>query len=307
MKTHLPSAVILCASLVLFCVHSFATENQTSLTASPIATSQTSGGSTSSSQGGFVLIPLSSTSVDSQDASLSATEPTIDTQAVETMVVEETTYLSAGQVLDTLFPEADKTWQEGTLTASSPDLQFHAVAGNPYFSVNGQYYYVPSQVIEKDGILFLPTESLAESLGCSLEEEPETGTLRMQRSGSLPTSPTYPEEDLYWLSRAIYAEAGNQPMAGRIAVGTVILNRVAHESFPDTVREVIFAPGQFSPVENGTIYRTPDEESVIAAKLCLDGVREAEDCLYFNVTSIVSWADQSRTYVCTIGDHNFYL
>ena len=93
MKTHLPSAVILCASLVLFCVHSFATENQTSLTASPIATSQTSGGSTSSSQGGFVLIPLSSTSVDSQDAFLSATEPTIDTQAVETMVVEETTYL----------------------------------------------------------------------------------------------------------------------------------------------------------------------------------------------------------------------
>lgn len=174
MKTHLPSAVILCASLVLFCVHSFATENQTSLTASPIATSQTSGGSTSSSQGGFVLIPLSSTSVDSQDASLSATEPTIDTQAVETMVVEETTYLSAGQVLDTLFPESDKTWQEGTLTASSPELQFHAVAGNPYFSVNGQYYYVPSQVMEKDGILFLPTESLAESLGCSLEEEPET-------------------------------------------------------------------------------------------------------------------------------------
>jgi len=124
MKTHLPSAVILCASLVLFCVHSFATENQTSLTASPIATSQTSGGSTSSSQGGFVLIPLSSTSVDSQDASLSATEPTIDTQAVETMVVEETTYLSAGQVLDTLFPESDKTWQEGTLTASSPELLF---------------------------------------------------------------------------------------------------------------------------------------------------------------------------------------
>lgn len=108
MKTHLPSAVILCASLVLFCVHSFATENQTSLTASPIATSQTSGGSTSSSQGGFVLIPLSSTSVDSQDASLSATEPTIDTQAVETMVVEETTYLSAGQVLDTLFPRQTK-------------------------------------------------------------------------------------------------------------------------------------------------------------------------------------------------------
>ena len=96
-------------------------------------------------------------------------------------------------------------------------------------------------------------------------------------------------------------------MKGRIAVGTVILNRVADPAFPDTVQEVIFAPRQFSPVDNGTIYLTPDTESVIAAKLCLDGAREAENCLYFNVTSMVSWADRARTLSCTIGDHNFYL
>lgn len=81
----------------------------------------------------------------------------------------------------------------------------------------------------------------------------------------MATANTYVEEDLYWLSRAIYSESGNQPMKGRIAVGTVILNRVADEAFPDTIQEVIFAPGQFSPVANGTIYRTPDEKSVIAA------------------------------------------
>ncbi|MDO4825774.1 MAG: cell wall hydrolase, partial [Bacillota bacterium] len=117
----------------------------------------------------------------------------------------------------------------------------------------------------------------------------------------------YPEEDLYWLSRAIYSESGNQPMAGRIAVGTVILNRVADPAFPDTIKDVVFAPRQFSPVANGTIYHAPDERSVVAAKLCLDGVREAEPCLYFNVTTMYSWADRSRTYYCTIGGHNFYL
>ena len=94
---------------------------------------------------------------------------------------------------------------------------------------------------------------------------------------------------------------------GRLAVGTVILNRVADPQFPNTVEEVIFEPGQFSPVSNGTIYREPDEDSLVAARLCLDGVREAGDCLYFNVTSLYSWADRARTYYCTIGGHNFYL
>ena len=41
---------------------------------------------------------------------------------------------------------------------------------------------------------------------------------------------------------------------------------IRDRAFPDTIQEVIFAPGQFSPVANGTIYRTPDEKSVIAAK-----------------------------------------
>lgn len=143
--------------------------------------------------------------------------------------------------------------------------------------------------------------------GYTITIQPTTGDLRLSQTGAPATAPVYPEEDLYWLSRAIYSESGNQPMAGRIAVGTVILNRVADPAFPDTIKDVVFAPRQFSPVANGTIYHDPDERSVVAAKLCLDGVREAEPCLYFNVTTMYSWADRSRTYYCTIGGHNFYL
>lgn len=295
-KTHITSAVILCAALVLFCVHAFAADSQFSFTRST-----TEGPAVAFAQDQVMLVPLSA----ADEAGRVTRAPAVQSTA-DVVPMEDVPYLSAAQVLGAFFPEAALSFQDGVFTATGENLQFQATVGKAYFSVNQQYYYVPTLVVEQAGALFLPTETLAQSLGCSLTQEGE-GTLTLQKTGELPTPPTYPEEDLYWLSRAIYSESGNQPMAGRIAVGTVILNRVEDPTFPDTIKEVIFAPRQFSPVANGTIYLTPDEDSVIAAKLCLDGAREAEECLYFNVTSMVSWADRSRTYVCTIGDHNFYL
>ncbi len=295
-KTHITSAVILCAALVLFCVHAFAADSQFSFTRST-----TEGPAVAFAQDQVMLVPLSA----ADEAGRVTRAPAVQSTA-DVVPMEDVPYLSAAQVLGAFFPEATLSFQDGVFTATGENLQFQATVGKAYFSVNQQYYYVPTLVVEQAGALFLPAETLAQSLGCSLTQEGE-GTLTLQKTGELPTPPTYPEEDLYWLSRAIYSESGNQPMAGRIAVGTVILNRVEDPTFPDTIKEVIFAPRQFSPVANGTIYLTPDEDSVIAAKLCLDGAREAEECLYFNVTSMVSWADRSRTYVCTIGDHNFYL
>ena len=295
-KTHITSAVILCAALVLFCVHAFAADSQFSFTRST-----TEGPAVAFAQDQVMLVPLSA----ADEAGRVTRAPAVQSTA-DVVPMEDVPYLSAAQVLGAFFPEAALSFQDGVFTATGENLQFQATVGKAYFSVNQQYYYVPTLVVEQAGALFLPAETLAQSLGCSLTQEGE-GTLTLQKTGELPTPPTYPEEDLYWLSRAIYSESGNQPMAGRIAVGTVILNRVEDPPFPDTIKEVIFAPRQFSPVANGTIYLTPDEDSVIAAKLCLDGAREAEECLYFNVTSMVSWADRSRTYVCTIGDHNFYL
>ncbi len=295
-KTHITSAVILCAALVLFCVHAFAADSQFSFTRST-----TEGPAVAFAQDQVMLVPLSA----ADEAGRVTRAPAVQSTA-DVVPMEDVPYLSAAQVLGAFFPEATLSFQDGVFTATGENLQFQATVGKAYFSVNQQYYYVPTLVVEQAGALFLPVETLAQSLGCSLTQEGE-GTLTLQKTGELPTPPTYPEEDLYWLSRAIYSESGNQPMAGRIAVGTVILNRVEDPTFPDTIKEVIFAPRQFSPVANGTIYLTPDEDSVIAAKLCLDGAREAEECLYFNVTSMVSWADRSRTYVCTIGDHNFYL
>lgn len=113
---------------------------------------------------------------------------------------------------------------------------------------------------------------------------------------------------MYWLSRIIYAESGNQPLDGKIAVGNVVLNRVASPGFPNSVYEVIFQRNQFTPAANGSINRTPSAESVVAAKLCLDGANTAGSALYFVNPTVApgSWASRNRPYVATIGAHAFY-
>ena len=89
---------------------------------------------------------------------------------------------------------------------------------------------------------------------------------------------------MYWLSRIICAEAGGESLAGQVAVGNVVLNRVDSDEFPNTIHEVIFDRKhavQFEPVSNGTVYNEPTETSVQAAKLALQGVNTAGKSLYF--------------------------
>lgn len=289
MKIHLPSTIILSVLLLVFCIQAFALDPRASSGASAL---------------GAVPAAASSASNTGVPSQISINGEPL---AASAFLHENTLYLTAAPVISALFPEAQITFRDGQFSAAGDGVQVDAVVGNAYFAVNDRYFYAPELVAAEQDLLLLPAEPLAQSLGCALTTDPQTSVLDLAQIGQPATAGTYPEEDLYWLSRAIYAESGNQPMKGRIAVGTVILNRVADPAFPNTVREVIFAPRQFSPVDNGTIYLTPDTESVIAAKLCLDGAREAENCLYFNVTSMVSWADRARTLSCTIGDHNFYL
>ena len=122
----------------------------------------------------------------------------------------------------------------------------------------------------------------------------------------------YTQEDLYWLSRIISAESRGEPLAGQIAVGNVILNRTVSDTFPDTIKEVIFDRKdavQFEPVSNGTIYDEPTAQSVLAAQLVLGGTSVAGDCLYFfnPEFSRGTWIRENRTWFSQIGCHLFYL
>lgn len=81
---------------------------------------------------------------------------------------------------------------------------------------------------------------------------------------------TYTDNDLYVLSHIISAEAGNCSEDMMLSVGSVVLNRVADDRFPDTIEEVVFQPGQYSPTWNGAYYAEPTEGAIKAAKTLLE-------------------------------------
>ena len=109
------------------------------------------------------------------------------------------------------------------------------------------------RVFNIDGSIFVPIRPLARALGAQLRVfghgENMVIDLRRENGASIISgSEYYNAEDLYWLSRVIFAESGNQPIEGMIGVGNVVLNRVRDDSglFPDSVQGVIFQSGQFS-------------------------------------------------------------
>ena len=119
----------------------------------------------------------------------------------------------------------------------------------------------------------------------------------------------YNEKDLFWLSRIIYAESGNQSLKGKMAVGNVVMNRVKHPTWPGTIYGVIAQKNQFSTFRGGKLAnRNPNAESVVAAKLVLDGgvVSEVRNAYFFDTFLRNSWAARNKRVVAEIGAHRFY-
>lgn len=92
------------------------------------------------------------------------------------------------------------------------------------------------------------------------------------------------------LAQLVEAEAGNQPFEGKCLVVDVILNRVESPDFPDTISDVIFAPGQFSVVKNGAFEKAAwnMQESDYAAVAVEMELHSNKDVLYFNNCSQVA-------------------
>ncbi len=205
-------------------------------------------------------------------------------------------------------PEAEESLQANVVEET---LTFSASEGAKYVVANGRYLYVKNGVMELDGKIAVPVRVLAEIFNLEVGYDGKTGnvTLTSQESAGayLESGEAYYDGDtLYWLSRIIYAESGNQPLDGKIAVGNVVMNRVASPLFPDTIYDVLFQRNQFSPAATGSIYRTPNAASVAAAKLVLDGAVSLKNVLFFNAAGLNSYASRNRPYVATIGNHAFY-
>lgn len=191
------------------------------------------------------------------------------------------------------------------------DLALTAAAGGDYVVANGRYLYAGDGVIQMDGRVAAPVRLLARVFNLDVSYDAQDSlVLLTSREGAEPyladAGAVYDVDVLYWLSRIIHAESGNQPLEGKIAVGNVVMNRVRNPKFPNTLYDVLFQKNQFSPASSGSIYREPNAESVVAAKLVLDGAQVVPEALFFNGAGARSYASRNRAYVTTIGDHDFY-
>jgi N-acetylmuramoyl-L-alanine amidase len=117
---------------------------------------------------------------------------------------------------------------------------------------------------------------------------------------------SHSNSDQSLLARIISAEARGEPYAGQVAVGAVVLNRVEHPSFPDTVAGVVYQPGAFDAVYDGQVNMAPAESSQRAAREALNGSDPSGGAIYYYnpATATNQWI-RSRQIIATIGKHVF--
>ena len=164
-----------------------------------------------------------------------------------------------------------------------------------------------------DGIYGSGTESAVKKFqkanGLKADEIAGKATLNamgISSSNSSSSSGGNNSNDLNLLSRVVYSEARGEPYVGQVAVAAIVLNRVSHSSFPNSVAGVVYQSGAFDAVSDGQINLTPDSTAKKAAQDAINGWDPTYGCIYyFNPSTATSKWIWSRPQVLTIGKHIF--
>lgn len=159
---------------------------------------------------------------------------------------------------------------------------------------NAVKYFQRSNGLTADGIIGPAT---AAKLGIQLDNS---------GNASGGSSPSQNQADVTLLARAIHGEARGEPYKGKVAVAAVILNRVKHAEFPNSISGVIYQSGAFDAVADGQFNLKPDDEAFRAAKDALNGYDPTRGCIYYYnpQTATNQWIKQ-RPILLSIGKHVF--
>lgn len=125
-------------------------------------------------------------------------------------------------------------------------------------------------------------------------------------SSSSSSSTGWSDNDYQLLAQVISAEARGEPYEGQVAVGGVVLNRVEHPSFPDSISGVIYEPGAFSCLNDGQFYEPISDSAYGAARDALNGMDPSGGAIYyFNAEKSTNAWIRTRPAITTIGKHLF--
>lgn len=134
----------------------------------------------------------------------------------------------------------------------------------------------------------------------------QTGDKTLAALGIYEASGETSSGDVYLLARLISAEARGEPYIGQVAVGAVVLNRVDHPSFPNSMSGVIYQRGAFSCLDDGQFDQPIADSAYRAAREALAGADPTGGAIYyFNPATATSKWIWSRPQMLTIGSHIF--
>lgn len=160
-----------------------------------------------------------------------------------------------------------------------------------------------------DGIYGSRTQSAVKSFQRKNNLTPDgiAGPATLAKIG-LPTgsSSSSNSKNVTLLAMAINGEARGEKYEGQVAVGAVILNRVRHSSFPNTIAGVIYQPGAFTAVDDGQINKAIENSCFNAARDALNGWDPTGGAIYYYnpATATNAWI-RTRPIIKTIGKHVF--
>ena len=256
----------------------------------------------------------------------------VPVQSVEYEIVNGVCYVTESSFVSMMDHEAMVEEENGTVTVNAATLievvdvgedgepvanvveetlNLTAFVGAHCIVANDRYLYAEDGLILLNGSVAAPVRVMAKVFNLAVNyDSVEQVVLLDHQEGVgaylIPGAWFYDNDTLYWLSRIINAESGNQPLEGQLAVGNVVMNRLMNPRFPDTIYDVLFQKNQFTPAISGSINRDPNEASIIAAKLVMDGAQVVPTALFFSQVGVPCYASRNRTYVTTIGSHAFY-
>jgi N-acetylmuramoyl-L-alanine amidase len=112
--------------------------------------------------------------------------------------------------------------------------------------------------------------------------------------------------DVYLIARVVYGEARGEPYKGKVAVASVVLNRVGSSLFPNSISKVVYQKNAFSIVADGQINYTPDQDALKAARDAMNGWDPSGGAIfYYNPDKTKNEYIRSRKVITVIGSHRF--
>lgn len=152
------------------------------------------------------------------------------------------------------------------------------------------------------GLVITSMFNIINPLSCEAFNESQIKTHYVSTSRGL----TLNREEFILLAKLIHAEARGESLVGQVAVGAVVFNRLKDPRFPKTIARIIYEDHQFSPVMDGSINLSPNEQALLAAELALNGMDPTRGSIFFyNPAKAESrWLDNLPEAI-VIGSHVF--